>query len=547
LNVALISTRTKCSPTVLGSRVLLPARSLGSLLALSLESSCSFCRALQMETLTQRPVAVPALNRSRHRQSAAFACLPACQPPLKTGACSSGRVTPPFLAVLRASRSTSVAASSGLSLDEPAQALTGAARSRVLLVAYLAFGDLLCYSLVFPLLPFFAAQFAASPVTTGALIGCFALAQMVSSPLLGRVSDRLGRKPVLVLTTLGTVVGFLIVGFTHSLALLFVARLVDGLSGGNTTPSQAYIADTVGAGPARAQGFAWLACAGALGFVCGPLIGGTLAASHLGLRSSALCAAALAAVNLLLMAVFLPESTTPEERNARWEFTQASAAASRAAQLAVPRTGLGRFIPSGLVQSPRVSLLLFLRVAWSLPFNALFTTFSLFLSLRGLSINFETTGRVLAFAGLLQIAVQAFAVAPLTRMVDEDTLLCAALAVGGVSLVYLGLAPTLPLLMAGLVPTALASAVFGTVAATALSKAASPGSTGALLGLSFSFEAATRVVAPVVAGAISSWAGAAAIGLSGGAFIFSALPIALFTLRSQQKESALQGGGAPVL
>ena len=147
----------------------------------------------------------------------------------------------------------------------------------MLAVAVIAFFDLFSYSLVFPLLPFYAAQFCATSFQTGLLIGCFALAQMLSSPLLGRVSDAAGRKPVLLLTTGGTVVGFLLFANAWSLAGLFVARLVDGVTGANTTAAQAYISDLVPDKAGRAQGFAWLAVAGSLGFVCGPILGGASA------------------------------------------------------------------------------------------------------------------------------------------------------------------------------------------------------------------------------------------------------------------------------
>ena len=145
------------------------------------------------------------------------------------------------------------------------------------------------------------------------------------------------------------------------------------------------------------------------------------------------------------------------------------------------------------------------------------------------------TGKVLALAGALQIAAQAGAVAPLTKMFDEDPLLLVALATGGVSLLLLATAPSLPWLIAALVPTALASAVFGTVASAALSAAAGPGQTGELLGLSFSFEAATRVVAPVLAGALMGAFGASSIGLAGAAVVGLATPFAAVTMRRQAR------------
>lgn len=419
--------------------------------------------------------------------------------------------------------------------------MSPAVRRNLLGVAVIAFVDLLSYSLVFPLLPFFAAQFAATPTQTGMLIASFALAQMLSAPLLGRVSDLYGRKPVILLTTGGTVLGFIIMGAANSLMLLFVARLLDGMTGGNTTAAQSYVSDLTEPGPARTQAFAWLAVAGSLGFVCGPVLGGMLAQTAWGLKASAFAAAAIAIVNWLSIALFLPESLTPQERAQRRTAvaaaTAAASEASAASGVVPPPTRssthwLRRYIPAAVLDNPRVMLLLFLRVAWSVPFNALFTTFSLFLSLKfGLATS--ETGRVLAYAGALQIASQAGVVGPLTRRLSENALLIIALAMGGACLAGLALTTTVPVLLVILAPTAAASAIFGTVVSSALSAAAKPGQTGTLLGLAFSVEAATRVVAPVLAGVLMTWAGPAAPGLCGATIVALALPIALAVIKAQ--------------
>jgi MFS family permease len=150
---------------------------------------------------------------------------------------------------------------------------------------------------------------------------------------------------------------------------------------------------------------------------------------------------------------------------------------------------------------------------------------------------------------MLQISVQAFAVGPITRAVREDTLLICALAAGGASLFALALAPNVAVLAFFLAPTALASALFQTVVSAALSKSAAPGETGALLGLSFSVEAATRVVAPVLAGALISAAGPAAPGLFGACVVALALPIAAGGMKGQRarREAARRAPAAELL
>lgn len=246
-------------------------------------------------------------------------------------------------------------------------------------------------------------------------------------------------------------------------------------------------------------------------------------------------------LNWLAIALLLPESLTPEQRAAKREAQAQEAAAASAQQAstddATRASPLRRFLPQAAVSNPRVLLLLFLRVCWSIPFNALFTTFSLFLSLR-FGLGTSTTGRVLAYAGVLNIACQALAVGPLTRRFSEDTLLLFALALGGVSLAAVATAPSMPLLCVALAPTALASSLFGTVASAALSTAAAPGQTGALLGVAFSVEAGTRVVAPVLAGALTTALGASAPGVLGAAVIAASLPVAATVMRAQARARA---------
>ena len=124
--------------------------------------------------------------------------------------------------------------------------------SRPLLVIFLTiFVNLVGFGIIIPLLPFYAETFGASPFVIGLLFASFSLAQLVASPLLGELSDRWGRRPVLILSLIGTVVSFVMLAVAQSLAMLFAARIVDGLSGGNITTARAYIADITDRGESR--------------------------------------------------------------------------------------------------------------------------------------------------------------------------------------------------------------------------------------------------------------------------------------------------------
>src|ERR671917_1608993 len=148
-------------------------------------------------------------------------------------------------------------------------------RSPLAVIFVTVFIDLVGFGIVIPLLPFYATRFGASPFAIGLLFASYSLMQLVFSPVLGRLSDRHGRRPVLLLSLLGTALGFLILGFADSLLLLFVGRIIDGISGANISTAQAYVAD-VTTPENRAKGMGLVGAAFGLGFIFGPAIGGTL-------------------------------------------------------------------------------------------------------------------------------------------------------------------------------------------------------------------------------------------------------------------------------
>ena len=146
---------------------------------------------------------------------------------------------------------------------------------RLTIIFLIVFVDLLGFSLILPLLPYYAGTFGADAFVTGLLVASYAVAQLVGAPLLGRWSDRVGRRPVLLVSILGTFIGFLLLGFAGTLWMLFVSRVIDGLTGGNLTVAQAYITDVTDQ-KNRAKGLGMIGAAFGLGFIIGPAVGGAL-------------------------------------------------------------------------------------------------------------------------------------------------------------------------------------------------------------------------------------------------------------------------------
>lgn len=168
-----------------------------------------------------------------------------------------------------------------------------------------AFVDMLGFAMVFPLLPFYATHLGASPFTIGVLISSFSIAQLATAPLWGRMSDRYGRKPILIVGLAAAGLAYIVFGLANSLWLLLLSRTVQGAGGGTTGVVQAYIGDSTEKSD-RARGLGWLSAATSAGVMIGPAIGSLSA--HLGHAAPGLIAAVLCFLNCLFAWRFLPES-----------------------------------------------------------------------------------------------------------------------------------------------------------------------------------------------------------------------------------------------
>ena len=369
---------------------------------------------------------------------------------------------------------------------------------RLTIIFLIVFVDLLGFSLILPLLPYYAATFGADAFVTGLLVASYAVAQLIGAPLLGRWSDRLGRRPVLLISIFGTFIGFLLLGFAGALWMLFLSRVIDGLTGGNLSVAQAYIADVTDE-KNRAKGLGMIGAAFGLGFIIGPAVGGALSA--FGYAVPAFAAAALSLINLLAVFVFLPESLTAKRR------------AAIAAQKRLPFTLRALIVA---LNRPRVGPLLHTRFFFGLAFALFQSVFALYAQYR-LGLTAQTTGYVLAYVGLLSVLVQGVAIGKLTARFAESRLIFAASVVMGVSLLAWAFAPNLIALLVILAPMAFAGGTLNTVLSSALTKAVTREEIGGTLGLASSVESVTRVIAPTLGGFLIEFYGAGAPG------IFSAL------------------------
>jgi MFS transporter, DHA1 family, tetracycline resistance protein len=258
-------------------------------------------------------------------------------------------------------------------------------RSPLLIIFLTIFIDMVGFGIVIPVLPLYAegTRFNATPMQIGFLVGIYSCLQLICSPLFGKLSDRVGRKPVLLCSVIGTAAGFMIMGAAGSIWMLFLARIIDGASGGNISTAQACIAD-VTTPENRSKSMGLIGAAFGLGFVFGPAIGGVL--SKVSLSAPFYFAGALALVNAAFIAFRLPETHGPEHRIQAHE---------RASISDVFHQGNAALIIT-------IFASYFLSIA---AFSMMTTLFALF-NLKRFGFDARHTGFILAYVGILGALIQ---------------------------------------------------------------------------------------------------------------------------------------------
>jgi len=398
--------------------------------------------------------------------------------------------------------------------EKPASPLstTDQAERRALLPIFLiVLVDILGMTIIWPLLPFYAKEFGATPLLVGLLGTTYAVFQLVSGPLLGQVADRVGRKPLLLVSQFGTFIGFFVLGQANALWVVFVARAIDGATAGNLSLAQAYVSD-VTAKENRAKSFAIIGIAFGIGFLIGPAISAFL--SQYGHRYPIYAAQGLSALSIVATATLLPR-VTPQQA------TDDSAPAGRRLSL----FAWGRY--REYFRRPVLASLLYQYFAFGFAFTSFVWGFALFaerrLSWEGKAFGAQEVGYVFAYAGLLGIILQGGLIGRLVKRFGERQLTRVGFATMSASYALLA--------MVRRVPELLASATLGSFGQGALRPALTAQIThhserheqGLVLGIAQSLMSVAQITAPFLAGLliehgmIAAWAfmaaAAAALGL----------------------------------
>jgi MFS family permease len=362
--------------------------------------------------------------------------------------------------------------------------------------------DVLGLTIILPLLPFYAESFRASPTTVGLLVSTYAFCQLIAGPLLGRISDRVGRRPLLLVSQLGTLVGFLILAYANALWIVFLSRIIDGLTAGNLSLAQAYISD-VTKPEERAKSFALIGIAFGMGFLVGPGVSGFL--SQYGFQYPIFVAAALSFTSILCTYFILPSSKPAHAEEA---------AGQRLSILA-----WGQYLR--YFREPAIASLLWQFFAFAFAFSTFMSGFALFAERRftwnGHPFGPKEVGYVYAYVGFLGIVLQGGLIGRLVKKMGEATLIRAGFLIGAIGMAALGFTYGIPAL---LIVSALASIGLGTLrpAITSLiTQRASRSEQGTVLGLNQSLNSISQIVAPFIGGLLIDQGWLAAWALLGAA------------------------------
>mgnify|MGYP005854560053 CR=1 FL=1 len=440
---------------------------------------------------------------------------------------------------------------------------------RILPIFVIVLVDLLGLTIIIPLMPLYAAAFGASAFTIGLLGAAYPAMQFIGAPLLGRISDRTGRKPVLVISQIGTFIGFLVLAFAGQLWVLFLARLIDGISGANIATAQAAISDST-TEKTRTQGLGLLGAAFGLGFIIGPVIAFvSLAASGNDYRVPALVAAAFSLISIILTATWFHETLPEEQRGKTGKKSEFTFTAMFKA-----------------LQNPAVGILLVLMFAQQIAFGG-FEQFLALFTLNRLGMNASDNSLIFIFVGVIVVAVQGGLIGRWSRKYGDRKLIYAGLATLAIGLTMTAFTPRQPMpgyskadltselqlsddfrthenpttqnlgvalppddnkgwlglgwILVAMIPASIGGGILQPAINSLISKRVAKDEVGGTLGISSAFLSGANALAPLLMGVLFQGLGSTAPFLFGGILMLILLILAMRLITSGKEADMPQG------
>ncbi|HYK18998.1 MAG TPA: MFS transporter [Bryobacteraceae bacterium] len=380
-------------------------------------------------------------------------------------------------------------------------------KSPLLAIFLIVSVDVLGLTIILPLLPFYAEKLGASPATVGLLVSTYAFCQLIAGPILGRMSDHIGRRPLLLVSQVGTFIGFLILAYSNALWLVFLSRIIDGATAGNLSLAQAYISD-VTKPEDRAKSFALIGIAFGMGFLLGPAISGFLV--QYSYQYPIYAAAALSATSILATYFLLPASA-PAAGEPR-KFTVLD---------------WGNYLR--YFRQATLAPLLWQFFAFALTFSLFMTGFPLFAERRytwnGHPFGAKEVGYVYAYLGFLGVILQGGLMGRLVKAFGEIALVRAGFFAAMAGLAALAFTHSIPLMLVVAAAASLGTGMNRPALTSLITQRADRSEQGVVLGLTQSLNSVAAISAPAIAGflidhsLLAAWALLAAL-ISGVALLF---------------------------
>jgi DHA1 family tetracycline resistance protein-like MFS transporter len=327
-----------------------------------------------------------------------------------------------------------------------------------------------------PLLPYYAESLGAKPIVIGLLAATYSLFQFFAAPILGELSDKIGRRPVLLFSLAGTVISFFLLGMSNTLFILFISRIIDGASGGNISTAQAYIADITDK-KSRTQGMGFMAAASSLGMILGPAMGGIL--SRFGYSVPAYLAGFIALIATVLTYFYLPESRVPnltiKKKKSFFNISDFYDAITR----------------------PHVGLIIIIYFLILLAFTIMQGTFALFTE-HTLHFSIQYNGYSFAYLGVVAVIIQLFFLKKLLKWLPETKIATWGVVSMALAFGLLAASKSIPLLLISLTFMALGQSISIPILNGLISKLTPEEEQGNIMGVTQSIGSIARLIGPVL-------------------------------------------------
>lgn len=353
---------------------------------------------------------------------------------------------------------------------------------KLYIIFIILFTETLGFTIVIPVLPFLAGSLGLDPFQVGLIMSIFSFCQLFASPITGKLSDRFGRKPILIFSQLSTFFGFFLLGIANSVWLLVAARLVDGLLGSNMTVSQAYISD-VTEPKDRTKYYGYSSAVFGSALIFGPLMGGLL--SNINFSVPMFLAAGISLISIFLVIFFLPESLDKKNRGGKMKIGDI-----------LPIREAKKFFS---MPEPRNNLILFF--IYSFGFMIFISTFPMLAEIQ-FDANPQEVGYYLTWVGILRVFLQFFLVDPILKKFGENRTMEAGILSLVICMIIISFSTNYWSVFLPLVFLGYGTGVCRPILSSRLSKSVSKKETGSIMGVNNALNSFAQIVTPILGGAI---------------------------------------------